>query len=98
MSKEERDFQVRIVCAACIVNGVVVAGVRHYDQVMHKQIEAMNGWDSAEESGDRKQGFLDNKGQFHDRQQAFVIAKAAEQIRQKSDYPDSTTLYSEDLY
>lgn len=89
------DYGRLIVCAAVkYADGQMLVGVRHAD--CHK-----TRWDN-----DEVQGFLDNKGVFVDRHDAFDIAKAAGQIRY---YPDNVlkwheekgtrpSLFSENLY
>jgi hypothetical protein len=86
-----------VVCAALRSRktGQVIAGARHWDSIMRgialvdKKTLAI--WQGSE------QGFIDQYGQFMDRQEAFKVAKANNQIR-RSPIPDDGTLYSEDLY
>ena len=83
----------RVVCAALRFRNTLVVGPRHFDGVMHAQIERLGGaWGKADE------GFIDQWGKFMDRKEAFEIATAANQIRWKSGNPNSTELFSEDLY
>ena len=94
----ERAWQHVIVAAACKYGDVIIVGARHYDLVMHSQLSAFS--DDSEvkllNRGEVVQGFIDNKGKFHDREQALVIAKAANQIKFKTQPEDE--LFSEDLY
>lgn len=85
---------------------MIICGARHYDEVMRTAILALyshcldldtamkmarhEGWYGCE------QGFIDQKGEFLTREQAWKIAEAAGQIRQVTGKPG--TLYSEDLY
>lgn len=84
----------RIVCAA-IKNalGSVICAPRHFDGVMHAQIamHAQDGWKQAE------QGFVDQRGRFLTREEAFLIANAAKQIVRRVG-GDDRCLYSENLY
>lgn len=83
----------RIVCAA-IRNGVndIIAGPRHFDITMRRQLDATRAdWETAE------QGFLDQQGIFLTREQAHPIAKEAGQIIRRCG-GDESTLYSENLY
>jgi hypothetical protein len=102
----------RIVCAAIRHPGtirgqrVIIAGARHYDEIMRANILALfhhvmdretaiklarhDGWYACE------QGFIDQKGEFLTREEAWPIAEAAGQIRNKVG-PDGI-LYSENLY
>lgn len=90
----------RIACAANRnKDGVVVCSARHYDPRMVLQMEQMGGtklWVNSE------QGFIDQWGLFHTREQAWVIAKAAGQIIRivGSQHPDDEVaqLFSENLY
>lgn len=83
----------RIVCAANRkrFTGEVVLGLRHWDAWMHK----------LDTEGDPvDQGFIDNRGVFLDRIEAWKVADAAGQIirRVGGDHVDGGTLYSENLY
>lgn len=91
----------RIVCAAIRFNeacgGHIVIGARHYDEWMRKHIHQIYG-DNVPAGDVGEQGFIDNRNQFWGREAAFVIAKAAGQIRKKSGNLNSQQLFSEDLY
>lgn len=77
----------RIVCAAMRnEHGVLVCGVRHWDHTMHAS--GKGGWE---------QGFVDNRGKFLTREEAWPIAVAAQQIRQRVG-GDEGRLFSENLY
>lgn len=94
----------RIVCAACKhPDGRVALGVRHFDQVMWRQIldvaaidfdaprsPRVDDWNRAE------QGFVTNNGDFVTREQAWNIAVE----QQKLIDPDwcRGSLHSEHLY
>jgi hypothetical protein len=92
--------QRRVVCAALRVDSdglLIITGARHYDMVMVGQMSRMtlhniNSVRSAE------QGFIDQYGVFMDRSEAFLVATEAGQILAKSGNPDSTELFSEDIY
>lgn len=97
MSNPNVDIR-KVICAACRKGDTVLAGVRHFDMIMHSQIKAIGkprGFFVAAE-----QGFLDQRGEFLTREEAFDVAKEAGQLegRVKTDRESSTTLYSEDLY
>lgn len=86
----------RIVCAANRYGGeVIIAGVRHYDMIMH---QAIAGIGLVNLPHGEEQGFLDNRGKFHSREDAYIIAKGADQIRHKTGNPNVPKLFSEDLY
>lgn len=88
----------RIVCAANrnANTGLVICGARHFDAIMHRQME---GRPLAERDDWRRseQGFIDQSGQFLTREQAWPIALAAQQIRQRVG-SDEGMLFSENLY
>lgn len=82
----------RVVASACRADGITIVGVRHFDQVMHGVIEALGMHSPAREW---EQGFVDNRGEFLDRHEGFIVATAANQIVQKHGRPHE--LYSEDF-
>lgn len=45
-----------------------------------------------------EQGFIDQFGNWHDRETALKIAEAADQVRVKTGGANSKELFSEDLY
>lgn len=85
----------RIVCAALRSDdGDIICGPRHYDYVMRKQIRAehVGKWTTAE------QGFIDQRGNFLNRQEAFHIALTADQFKGPMTDTSTGILYSEHLY
>lgn len=87
-----------VVCAACkMEDGTLVLGARHWDGRMIAQSALLN----KERSHDpADQGFIDQKGVYMDRTEAWQVAQAAGQIiyRCGGDSSNSGTLYSENLY
>ena len=86
-----------IVCAAVRrKNGLIVAGPRHFDATMRQLLGNItpDQWDWGD------QGFLDQRGKFYSRTEAWKIAQAAGQIKYRvgSDTVDGGTLFSENLY
>lgn len=82
----------RIVCAANRRPGIaLVLGIRHCDALMH--MHPMYG-------GRMDQGFIDNRGEFLTRIQAWQVAMDAGQIirRVGGDDANGGTLFSENLY
>lgn len=89
----------RIVCAANRhkKGGALVLGARHFDGVMRETMSRMRMlplnkyWE---------EGFIDNRGQFRTRTEAWRIAVAAGQVIRRcgGDEKDGGTLYSENLY
>lgn len=74
-------------------DGMIIAGPRHYDGFMRKQIEANGGRD---EWLGCEQGFIDQYGEFLNRQEAWNIAVERGQIFRNVSVDG--TLYSENLY
>ena len=91
----------RIVCAAIRnVEGGIIIGIRHYDTIMNATlselpIDLRDLWSEQVE-----QGFVDQRGNFLTRKEAWKIASNAGQIihRVGGDDRDGGTLYSENLY
>lgn len=86
----------QIVCAAIkLTDGRVICGVRHFDELMRMSLP-----EEIEEAHkvlkDHDQGFVDNRYQYLDRNEAWKIAEAAGQI--KGTPPCPGCLFSEDLY
>jgi len=85
-----------IVCAANRhePTGHILLGVRHCDEHMRLQRQQLQdpGLNS-----EYTQGFIDNRGKFHTRTEAWVIAVAANQIRRNVG-TEPGVLYSEHLY
>lgn len=90
-----------IVCAAIRHNktGVIIASIRHFDDIMRNQIKQLNPTDDKEiriEWNGSEQGFLTNKYRFVSRQEAWEIALKQGQIKRK--VSSEGKLYSENLY
>ncbi len=88
--------QRRVVCAAIQNNlGHIICSARHFDRLMHRQIDmnhcANELWKVAD------QGFIDQFGVFMTREDALVVALAANQ-RIRRCGGDEKRLYSENLY
>ena len=82
----------RIVCAANRHKQTkqVILGIRHWDGYMRVQCLDYD-------YSDYEQGFIDNKGNFLTREEAFVVAEREGQII-RSAFSDEGCLYSENLY
>jgi len=74
---------------------MLVLGARHWDELM-----ITNTPDEYTEPSWWTQGFIDQRGEFLDRQEAWKVAHSAGQIirRVGGDTKDGGTLYSENLY
>lgn len=96
---EQIDYVQRVVCAAnrC-ADGVVLLGARHWDMMMHKQADQIYG--DREIPKPVEQGFIDNRGNFLTREEAWKIAEANGQIirRVGGDSMNGGKLFSENLY
>lgn len=89
----------KIVCAACKYVNYLFLAPRHFDTTMHLQIGMMGMVGEVRmHKGLIEQGFIDNEGNFLDRKEAYIVAKAANQITRKENGYDDEELYSEDLY
>lgn len=92
-----------IVCAAVrLDDGRIILGSRHFDQFMKVTLILMCKNQAAYDRllKHHKQGFIDQFGRFYDRQEAWVIASKAGQIKRRvgGDDAEGGTLYSENLY
>lgn len=99
----------RIVCAAnrCDITNEIVIGIRHYDAAMRSQItnlqiitEETNSFADLPFVENVTQGFIDQFGNFYNRQEAWKIADQNGQILRRvgGDSANGGTLYSENLY
>lgn len=85
----------RIVCAAMLMkNDLIVTGVRHFSPDMRKTLHCIYG--DGYHLQVKEQGFIDTRGNFLTREQAWEVAMLTKQIRQEVSIPG--TLYSENLY
>lgn len=88
------EFIRRIVCAANkFSDGTIIVGARHYDMLMHNIIRLLPHLRELR----CVQGFVDQKGNFLTREEAFDVALEQNQIIQRCG-GDYKTLYSENLY
>lgn len=101
------DVGRRVVCAALkILRGdkadLIITGARHFDGVMLRTIRLNPVIDQELEEGILKdvQGFIDQRGVFMTRTEAWKVAQAAGQILRRCGGDDANggTLYSENLY
>ena len=90
-----------VVCAACrYPDGTVLAGVRHFDDIMGNQLRMWKTLDPEGFStrGKAEQGFYDNRRQFLTREEALKVAIAAGQRDGKVKHGPDDRLFSEDLW
>ena len=85
-----------IVCAAVRSDTTIICGARHFDEIMGKQVEYIHLRSPSKIKWE--QGFIDQFGKFHNRQDAMKIVLESGQpfdlIRNNCD----KDLYSEGLY
>lgn len=93
----------RVVCAACRhPRAGVVLGVRHFDFHMHRAINLLNdglmaiGQEPLDPE-DWEEGFVDSKGEFLTREQAYMAAVALNQLIRQP-WGSRGELFSENLY
>ena len=97
-AKQTTGKQRRVVIAANrYSDGRLLIGLRHWDIHMAKQYEAFEVAGVKPDDDDPEQGFLDNNGNFLTRQQAWVVAAAAGQIKRVAGDWDNE-LCSENIY
>lgn len=85
----------RIVCAANkLPDGTVILSVRHFDKWMAAIYDRIDPQEKLV-PGEEIQGFVDNKGNFLTREQAYEVALKSGQCFK---HPYKTELFSEDLY
>lgn len=84
-----------IVCAALRYDKSILCAPRHYDHLM-AQMWSKLGWPEEEKI---EQGFVDQFGNFWNRQEALLIATNAGQVNTRRTKTNPThKLFSEDLY
>lgn len=89
----------RIVCAAIRnARGGIIVGARHYDGLMHTALNNCIDWLDWEDHSQIAQGFIDQRGNFLTREEAFDIAEGNGQIIRICGSEDKRKLYSENLY
>lgn len=88
-----------IVCAACRYGSTVLCGARHWDKVMHRQLEALKLEFKPPHGSEWEQGFIDQFGDFHDRITAMQLVKNSGQpFNVGRNGRGDTALFSEGLY
>lgn len=105
MSAVDRSGR-RVVCAAIrAADGSVLLGIRHYSMDMHEQIETRRDGDKFKHRHGEDQGFVDQRGVYMTREEAFVVASCAGQVFDISSCGQTVIddgivgkLYSEGLY
>ena len=79
-------------------DGRVIVSVRHFDALVHEFLDILErGGENVKAWGHAEQGFIDNNTTFMSREEAWVVAKAANQIIRRVG-GDGRQLFSENLY
>lgn len=86
----------RIVCAAVRIGGVVFLGARHFDAHMSRSVADAKGR-LFRSSSIAEQGFINQRGEFLTRTEAYTVAEEAGQIIRRCG-GDEGVLFSENLY
>lgn len=87
-----------VVCAANkFETGLIICGARHFDRVMHTQLDAIEASGRPKLSG-HEQGFIDQWGNFMSRKEACLVAISSGQKLRNPNISAGDSLYSEDLY
>lgn len=88
----------KIAQAACNYGGYIVTGTRHFCPIMNLQIDSIGRYTLMEWAGGRSkivEGFTCQYGHFLTRQEAYIVAKKAGQIRPDREHLSDHKLYSE---
>lgn len=91
----------RIVCAAVKQGDLVITGARHWDKGMRVLYERVSACTATTLWSSWEQGFIDQHNTFHNRNDAYWVAIAADQIRRPEacgGLPETPELFSEALY
>ena len=87
----------RVACAAIrMKDGTVITGARHYSPDMRRLMRRIYGGDDYWKHAD-EQGFVDNRGEYLNREQAFILARESGQCPHLPG-DGVACLFSEDLY
>lgn len=95
-----------VVCSACKFgegeDAIIFAGARHFDPIMQTQMKHMKEADELayHNKGQQEQGFIDQRGIFMTREEAWKVAEAQGQIYRRvgGDTLRGGYLFSENLY
>ena len=92
----------RVVCAAIrAADGELLLGIRHYSADMRRQITARHDGEKFKHRHDEDQGFVDQRGVFMSREDAYIVADEQGQVwdwKACGDGLNGRKLYSEGLY
>jgi hypothetical protein len=94
--RREKEYDEVIVCSAILVGDLIIPSVRHSDPLTHAMVERL-GLLRSNEVMEAEQGFVTSKYRFVTREEAWIIAEAADQIVRRVG-GDGKRLYSENLW
>lgn len=90
-----------IVCAANKYGDLILCGARHWDGVMHKQVDILGveKFRELREKHGEQQGFINSLGEFRTREEAMNIVKGNGQpFNKERNGGSDKILFSEGLY
>ncbi len=90
-----------IVCAANKYGDLILCGARHWDNIMHAQVDVLGveKFRELRKQHGEKQGFINSAGQFRTRKEAREIVRNNNQpFDLGRNGGDDNTLFSEGLY
>lgn len=91
----------RVIAAACKYGDVVFVGVRHYDKIMTAQIKSIPEDEEIRmmNRGEVVQGFIDNKYNFLNREEAMkLVIESGQPFDIDRNGGDDKELYSEGIH
>lgn len=94
LSSRPKAYRQRVVSAAMrdTTDDLIVASPRHFDSICHPIVEALE-----RQGHNWEQGFIDQKGRFLTREQAYEVAMLADQVLRRVG-GDEEKLFSENIY
>lgn len=107
MDKDDTEYwasgvekpQKHIVCAANRFGDLILCGARHWDQRMRGQADAMGGIKEVRKHGKEEQGFIDQFGDFHTREEAMrIVHRNGQRFDEERNGGSCSALFSEGLY
>jgi len=77
----------------------IIVSARHFDKLMHLQIDSMYGEDRSFPSNEFEQGFIDQFGDFYTREEAMQkVLETGQPYDEQRNGDQAIELYSEGLY
>lgn len=91
---DDGEINIRRTCKNYPKTGIVICGYRHPDII--GILPTNNSLRNDGKEYKCTQGFITSKGRFVDREEAYLIAKKADQLL--NDFEGKSKLFSEDIY